>query len=196
MAGNVLGKLTMAEIQAFQHQALESFVKESNYIEGIYNVTQVEIAAHMSFLDLDVVRVRDLTELCALLAGARLRGDRGMDVMVGDHVPPPGGPAILSALRELLEKAQDHEYGKPRPTPWAIHREYETLHPFMDGNGRTGRALWLWMHLRDDPTYWVRMRSGEHYRGFLQLFYYETLSQTRLSTELQSGFDSRGSGWQ
>ena len=28
---------------------------------------------------------------------------------------------------------------------WTAHCEYEALHPFTDGNGRSGRAIWLWL---------------------------------------------------
>src|SRR5215470_3568331 len=30
------------------------------------------------------------------------------------------------------------------PVESAAHVRYETLHPYTDGNGRSGRAVWLW----------------------------------------------------
>ena len=53
-------------------------------------------------------------------------------------------------------------------TPYDIHRRYETLHPFMDGNGRSGRILWAWQMIHHD------IRPGLSL-GFLHAFYYQTL---------------------
>ena len=54
-------------------------------------------------------------------------------------------------------------------TPFGIHLRYETLHPFMDGNGRSGRILWAWQMLHHDIAPGIRL-------GFLHAFYYQTLA--------------------
>lgn len=145
------------------------FVAESNRIEGITRPpTEPEIAAHEAFLALVAIEVPDLENLVAVCTNRRgkLRGQFGMDVIVGSHLPPPGGIAVVEALRELVISINCCER-----TPWLAHVEYEALHPFLDGNGRSGRALWAWQMRRDglDPFA----------RPFLHRFYEQTLDNTR-----------------
>jgi Fic family protein len=56
-------------------------------------------------------------------------------------VPPPA-PEVLPAMSELEKFLHDD----PQPTPTLIkaalaHAQFETIHPFLDGNGRVGRLL-------------------------------------------------------
>ena len=138
---------------------LHDFVNESNHIEGIYrDATPGEIAAHVSFLALVKPTVADMQTLVGVIQpNAVLREYNGQNVRVGSYYPPRGGPDIRKKLGHLLLTIGEH-------TPYSAHCAYEALHPFTDGNGRSGRALWLWMMKGHAPL------------RFLHQFYYQTLS--------------------
>jgi hypothetical protein len=139
---------------------LKAFVIESNRIENIHRPpTEEEIAAHAVFVTLQRIRVADLVGFVETVAEAPPRFREGMNVRVGRHFPPPGGEGVHKELLGIL--------GSPGPTPWETHVAYEKLHPFMDGNGRSGRALWAWMRLREGRTPFAL--------GFLHSSYYEAL---------------------
>ncbi len=146
---------------------LIAFIRESNRIEGLHHApTDTEIDAHMVLLTLRTVPVPDLEVFVGLIQpGAVLRRTPGQDVRVGQHVAPPGGPAIDDALRDLLA---DTSRGDSEAA-YVVHGAYESLHPFTDGNGRSGRALWLWMMggLAAAPL------------GFLHHWYYQSLEAER-----------------
>lgn len=148
---------------------LENFVEESNHIEGINGFRKDEVEAHRLFLALRVVVVNDLERLVSVLQrNARLRDQPGLNVMVGGHIPPEGGPHIRRDLAVLLINMKGRH-------PFEVHKEYENLHPFTDGNGRSGRAIWLWMMMRGSDRDVAQARS----LGFLHAFYYQTLDETK-----------------
>lgn len=156
-------------------RTLEDFVRESNRIEGIErremengapNAQFIrEVEATRSFVQLPWLTVNDLELFVHLCTGmlphsAVLRRRVGQDIQVGRHVAPPGGYEIEVRLMTLLRNLD-------RLTPFQAHIEYENLHPFTDGNGRSGRALWLWQ------------MGGSAPLGFLHEFYYQTLAASQ-----------------
>jgi Fic family protein len=56
-----------------------------------------------------------------------------------DFVPPP--PQDVNALMSDLCDAVNDDILPPVVQAALIHAQFETIHPFLDGNGRTGRAL-------------------------------------------------------
>jgi hypothetical protein len=81
---------------------------------------------------------RDVAELGALIEPVTNAGGlrRGW-VRVGYDVKCD--PADVPRLLDLLCSAVD----ELEPDQWYI--EFEEVHPFTDGNGRTGSVLWNWM---------------------------------------------------
>ena len=152
-------------------QGVELFVRESNHIEGIARAPSfVELAAHHIFLGLEVPTLFELeTFVRSVQPDGRLRSAAGINVSVGVHIPPAGGPGVGFAAMEIMARATAHE------DPWQVHVDYETLHPFTDGNGRSGRVLWLWQMLHGPG----RDGVGALARGFLHDFYYQTLRESR-----------------
>jgi len=163
-------------LEGYRHAKYETFLKdflrESLRIEGIIrNPTDAEMKAARKFLALKKITVADMVALVAVIApDAKLRNVPGRNVVIRrvhedgtekiTYRAPQGGPQIETGLRLLLN-------GAASKNPHELHCAYETLHPFTDGNGRSGRLLWLWC------------RKGVAPLLFLQEFYYETLNAYR-----------------
>jgi Fic/DOC family len=159
------------------HDTLLRFITESNTIEGIDRApTDVEITAHVAFLSLAVPTVEDIEAfVTALLAQywlgsdpmpSPLRASAGMDIRVGSHRSPRGGPHVRDALAQILsEAATDVSVAGTHRT----HIAYEALHPFIDGNGRSGRVLWAWQEQRAGRDPFAL--------PFLQRWYYDSLDE-------------------
>jgi Fic family protein len=98
-----------------------------------------------------------MIELCSIVTGVdtriratpgtTLRGDRTGEVV---YTPPTGE----DVLREKLAAWERFAHGASDLDPLVrialLHYQFEAIHPFHDGNGRTGRILNLLLALRDD----------------------------------------------
>ncbi len=150
-----------------------AFVRESNRIEGIIReATPQECQATEEFISADTLTIVRVKALVAVLQpNARIRDRAGLNVRVGSHIAPLGGPEIVDALEDILEFVPVYE-------PYWTHHQYETLHPFTDGNGRSGRAIWLWQMIRC---------GGGAPLGFLHHWYYQSLQARRASPSGERG---------
>lgn len=145
---------------------LIAFIAESNAIEGIASEpTEEEIDATDKFLRLRKLTIIALKKLVSVYqSDAVLRDQIGLNVCVGNYVAPNGGPQIKLDLEYLLSDITScpNDF-----SPYAFHHEYESLHPFTDGNGRSGRAIWAW-HM-------IRVGRNPFELPFLHRFYYQSL---------------------
>lgn len=97
-------------------------------------------------------------------------------------VPPPPEqvPALLADLERFIH---DQDSGLQPLPPLVkvalIHQQFETIHPFLDGNGRIGRlliaALLEHWHLLPEPLMYLSGYLKQH-----QAEYYRRLSNVRL----------------
>ena len=112
-----------------------------NYLAGLRYVER--------HADKKRVTHRDVFTLHTTLAAEVMdQGDAGryrdIQVYVGRYTPPE--PQLVRELMaELLAwwNGQSREWS-PVISSAILHYQFEAIHPFADGNGRTGRALALW----------------------------------------------------
>ena len=155
-------------------ERIQNFVNESNRIEGILrSARSAELDEFDRFMNLPVVTVADLEKFVSVYQpGAVLRDKVGLNVRVANHIPQRGGPAVRDELEDILATANNShalalvDKQSASLLAYHMHIRYEQLHPFTDGNGRSGRMLWAWQ-MRTFPL------------GFLHQFYYQTLANSR-----------------
>ena len=167
---------------------LAEFVRESNAIEGIYAVPgeplyddHLDEARHVfaaaEFMD---IGPRNLHEtLMASEPSATPGMYRKVDVMVGGYRKMPWRD-VPGAMEKLLDRAAVPSLSSSASDAgqwcWGLHHEFEHIHPFRDGNGRTGRlwmnALrlahglsWLTVYARDRQAYYDSIRAWERERA-------------------------------
>ena len=138
--------LTLEEVRALEEGTTVAVSERSrrevlNYFAALRHVEKQAMKKRMTH--------EDLFRLHAIIAGEVMdQGEAGryrtMRVRVGQFVPPP--PADVSGLMfGLLEWWNNKARGlSPVLSSAIVHYRFEAIHPFGDGNGRTGRALALW----------------------------------------------------
>jgi Fic family protein len=187
---------SLSDLLLFEHDAAPGVprgdVEEaSNYVAAVYRGMEL-IASGLP------LSVRMLTDVHAVL----MRGGRGSTRQPGEFrriqnwlggtspatarfVPPPAH-CVPDAMGDL-ERFMNNE---PQPTPVLVkaalaHAQFETIHPFLDGNGRLGRLLVTLLLIADgvlrQPLLYLSLYLKRHRDD-----YYDYLQRTRTAGDWES----------
>ncbi len=103
-------------------------------------------------------------------------------------VPPPAEEVL-----ECMSKLELFLHDQPEPTPVLLkaalaHVQFETIHPFLDGNGRLGRLLIALLLCEQkvlrEPMLYLSLYFKTH-----RQYYYELLNNVRLTGEWEAWLD-------
>lgn len=93
---------------------------------------------------------------------------------------PPNVEDMLEAMSELEKYINENEQYDPLIRSALIHYQFETIHPFLDGNGRIGRLLIL-LYLIERELLRKPVIYVSYFLKKNQLEYYDRISEVRRS---------------
>ena len=164
----------------FRHSQLQALAPDPETKEALRYRTALK--AGFESLRKRPLTTRTAEEVCTTIKGARMAvrkvpGTKLADAATGAVIYTP--PEVESRLRDKLSNwehfAHDAEEIDPLVRMAVAHYQFEAIHPFTDGNGRTGRILNLLMlveqGLLDQPVlylsrYIIRNKAA-YYDGLL-----------------------------
>jgi Fic family protein len=179
-----LQDLLAAEARLFDSELPKDVDEVINYVEAMNHGL-----ARLKDLPLSVRLIREIHEhLLRGVRGSRLTpgelrrsqnwiGAAGCTLSEATFVPPPPGevPEALGALEQFLH----HPGDLPALVQIGLaHAQFETIHPFLDGNGRVGRLL-ITLFLCEQEILQKPVLYLSHYFKHNRSAYYERLQAVR-----------------
>lgn len=103
-------------------------------------------------------------------------GPAGCTLSAASYVPP-NPEDMTDALSDLEKFVNERRDVDPVVKAALVHYQFETIHPFLDGNGRMGRLLILLSLMSDGvldrpvvyPSYQLKRRRGEYYDWLMKV---------------------------
>jgi Fic family protein len=190
--------LLSSQIEGTQSSFDDLLLYESKEVPGVPDEDVEEVSHYVSAIEHGLKRMeklplslRLLKEIHAIL----LQGGRGSTKQPGEFrhsqnwiggsrpgnamfVPPPPGK-VMECMGNL-ELFLHNEFGKTPPLIKAAlaHVQFETIHPFLDGNGRLGRLLITLLlcseNVLNAPILYLSLYFKQHRKT-----YYELLTRVR-----------------
>ena len=190
-----------SQIEGTQSSLNDLMIYEMKGLPGVPMDDVKEVSCYVNALNLGIERIREgypitfrlVTELHQTLMthgrGTHLRpGEfRKNQVWIGDHradkaifVPPPANE-LTNCWSDFERFLNDQSLLTPVLTKAALsHVQFETIHPFMDGNGRLGRLLIPLILVESGILKEPLLYLSVFFKQYRQS-YYEHLQQVRLT---------------
>jgi len=128
--------------------------------------------------------VRTMTEVCSSLRNLNVTVRKNPGTYIGSsrtqspiYTPPVGEDLILNKLQNLSEFLHGEDPMDPLVKMAIAHYQFEAIHPFNDGNGRTGRVINILylveQGLLDQPVLYLSKyiieNKSEYYKALLNV---------------------------
>lgn len=201
--------LLSSQIEGTQSSLADLLLYESDAVPGVPINDVQEVSNYVAALDLGMQRLRQgmpisnrlLREIHALLLSRGRGGHKGpgefrrtQNWLGGTrpgnalYVPPP--PDQVEDCMHDLERFI-HDQAKPLPIlvqAALAHVQFESIHPFLDGNGRLGRLLiTLMLHAKgelEQPVLYLSLYLKTHRQQ-----YYDLLQKVRTEADWETWLD-------
>lgn len=135
-----------------EDKVVEMFLRESNAIEGVYDRRSLDDALKAwNYL----IKQPEMTTAVVLTTHRLLMAHQPLEIINRGHYRKckvwvgrreamdwKDIPGAIDVWMRLMNKYA------PVPTWKDLHVQYENIHPFVDGNGRTGRMFMNWYRVK------------------------------------------------
>jgi len=191
--------LLSSQIEGTQSSLSELLLFENEEVPGVPNEDVIEVSNYVAAMEHGLRRLREGFPLSSRLIreihGVLLAKGRGSDKQPGEfrtsqnwiggtrpgnarYVPPPHDlvPECMGALEKFMHAERD--VASPLLKAALAHVQFETIHPFLDGNGRVGRLLTSFLLCHDgvlkQPLLYLSLFLKQH-----RPVYYDLLQRVR-----------------
>jgi Fic family protein len=204
--------LLSSQIEGTQSSLSDLLLFELEEVPGVPFDDVVEVSSYVAGLEHGLARLSEGFPLSSRLLreihGRLLARGRGADRLPGEFrrsqnwiggtrpgnarfVPPPPGQvaACMGQLEHFIHGGHHGEHSLPVLVRAALaHVQFETIHPFLDGNGRLGRLLIVLMLIEagvlKQPLLYLSLFFKEH-----RSRYYELLDGVRQQGDWEAWID-------
>jgi len=195
-----------SQIEGTQSSLSDLMLYEMEGVPGVPMDDVQEVSCYVSAMNLGIQRIRDshpisyrlLSELHQVLMTSgrgvnRCPGEfRKTQVWIGGHRPDEATfvPAPANELADCWAELERFINDIPETTDPLIkaalsHVQFETIHPFMDGNGRIGRLLIPLILVQAKVIHGPVLYLSVFFKKHRQV-YYERLNQVRLTGDWEA----------